>query len=67
MKARHYLDEEELLKRATEALMEKLGPVSMNRFLSLAARKRTESVKRHQRWQARLEKESFFNDIFKSK
>jgi hypothetical protein len=65
MKARRYLDEEELHKRATEALMEKLGPVGMNRFLSLATRKRTESVKRHQRWQAQLEKERFFNDIFK--
>ena len=65
MKARHYLDEEEVLKRATEALLEKLGPVGMNRFLSLATKRRTESVKRHQLWQAQLEKERFFNDIFK--
>ncbi len=66
MKAKRYLDEDELLRRATEALMEKLGPVGTNRFLALAAKKRTESVKKHRLWQAQLEKEGFFNSVFKS-
>ncbi len=66
MKAKRYLDEDELLKQATEALMEKLGPVGTNRFLSLAAKRRVESVKRHQLWQSGLDKEGFFNSVFKS-
>ena len=36
--------------------MEKLGPVETNRFLSLPAKKRIESVKRHRSWQSKLDK-----------
>jgi len=44
--------------------MEPLGPVETIRFLSLPEKKRTESVERHWEWQAQLEKEQFFTEVF---
>jgi len=64
MKQSQFLSEEALVQKAIEVLMGTLGPVETIRFLSLPEKKRTESVKRHREWQAQLEKEQFFNDIF---
>ena len=64
MKQSQFLSEEVLVQKAIEVLMGTLGPVETIRFLSLPEKKRTESVKRHREWQAQLEKEQFFNDIF---
>lgn len=64
MKTYRYIDEDELLNRAINALMEKLGPVETGRFLSLAPQKRMESVKRHRLWQSELDKERFFAEVF---
>lgn len=65
MKVAHYIrSEERLLKRAIDVLMEKLGPVETNRFLTLPTRKRIESVKRHRLWQSKLDKDNFFNAVF---
>jgi hypothetical protein len=64
VKQSQFLSEETLVRRAIEVLLETLGPVETTRFLSLPLKKRTESVKRHREWQSRLEKESFFNDVF---
>jgi hypothetical protein len=64
MKQSQFLSEEALVQRAIEVLMETLGAVETSRFLSLPMKKRTESVKRHREWQAQLEKEQFFNDVF---
>ena len=66
MKAGYYTEEEELLKKAIQVLMEKLGTLETLRFLSLPKQKRMESVKRHQQWQARLEQDSFFDEVFKA-
>ena len=46
MKQGQFISEEKLLNQIIHILMEKLGPVETNRFLSLPA-KRIESVKRH--------------------
>lgn len=59
-----YISEDQLIKQAIDILMEKLGPVETNRFLSLPRKKRMESVKRHHLWQSKLDKDTFFNDIF---
>lgn len=66
MKENYFIKEEELLKEAIKILLEKLGPVETNRFLSLPVQKRVESVKRHHLWQAILDKEKFYSEIFES-
>jgi hypothetical protein len=64
MKQGQFISEDKLLQQVIEILLEKLGPVETNRFLSLPAKKRMESVKRHQMWQSKLDKNKFFNDVF---
>lgn len=64
MKQGQYIKEEKLLKKGIDVLMEKLGPVEASRFLSLPVPKRIESVKRHHKWQNKLEKDAFFSDVF---
>jgi hypothetical protein len=64
MKQSQFLSEEALVQRAIEVLLEILGPVETTRFLSLPAKQRTESVKRHREWQSQLENESFLNEVF---
>jgi len=64
MKQSQFLSEETLVQRAIAALMDTLGPVETTRFLALPVTKRVESVKRHRAWQAHLEKEQFFNEVF---
>jgi hypothetical protein len=65
MKASTFINEEQLISKAIDALISKLGPVETNRFLSLVKKKKVESVKRHHQWQAKLNKEQFFETIFK--
>ena len=65
MKQGQFISEEKLLNQIIHILMEKLGSVETNRFLSLPAKKRLESVKRHRIWQSKLDKDKFFNNIFR--
>jgi len=65
MKASTFINEEQLVTKAIDTLINKLGPVETNRFLSLMKKKRVESVKRHHLWQAKLKKDKFFNAVFK--
>ena len=64
MKTTLYMPEEALLKKAVGLLLDKLGPVETSRFLNLAGRKRTDSVKRHRSWQGELKKNEFFAKVF---
>ena len=64
MKTSIFTDEEQLITKAVEVLIKELGPVEASRFLSLPKKKRTESVKRHRQWQARLQQEEFFDRVF---
>ena len=64
MKMSVFMSEEQLVSEAIDTLMNRLGAVETNRFLSLPREKRMESVKRHQLWQSRLEKDQFFGSIF---
>lgn len=66
MNATRYLPEEELIERALEALMEALGPVEATRFLTMSRPRRLESVERHRQWQAALNREQFFEQVFGS-
>lgn len=67
MSQNQFISEEKLLEQAIGLLIEKLGPVEANRFLSLPAKKRIESVKRHRMWQTKLDKATFFADVFGNK
>jgi hypothetical protein len=64
MKQNQFKSEEYLLQQAIELLMENLGPVETNRFLTLPVKKRMESVRRHRLWQVQLEKDRFFDEVF---
>ena len=59
------LTEEQLVKKASDVLYNKLGLVEATRFLSLPHSKRTESVKRHREWQKQLDVDDFLTKLFK--
>lgn len=61
-----YLPEDELVKRGLAALMQALGPIETMRFLTMPRSQRLESVERHRQWQASLEQEPFFDQVFGS-
>jgi len=67
MKASQLMKEETLIDEAIGVLMKKFGPVETSRFLAIPRPKRTESVRRHRRWQARLDKDTFFDGVFKKR
>lgn len=67
MKQATLMEESELVQKAVGILVRGLGPVEASRFLALARPKRVESVKRHRAWQAKLDKNAFFNQIFSVK
>ncbi len=56
--------EDKMIRRGLEALMAALEPVETVRFLTLPRRRRLESVRRHRQWQASLEQEGFFAQVF---
>lgn len=61
-----YMDEEVIIKKAMEALIEKLGPVEALRFINIPKKKRLESVKRHREWQKHLDNKQFLTEVFGS-
>lgn len=67
MKQGQYIEEDKLLKQGIDILMEQLGPIETSRFLSFPIHKRMESVKRHQKWQSKLDKNQIFDNLFKNK
>ena len=64
MKPVTYLSEDELVDRAIEALTRELGPVETARFLTLPPPATGDSVRRHREWQATLDKDAFFDQVF---
>ena len=65
MKTSTFINEEKLISEAINTLINKFGPVETSRFLSLSKTKHTDSVKRHQLWQSKLNKKEFFDTVFK--
>ncbi|CAG1771389.1 hypothetical protein BAC3_01779 [uncultured bacterium] len=59
------VNENQLIQQAISILIEQLGTMDTNRFLSLKSSQRLDSVLRHQTWQDTLNKDSFFDDVFK--
>lgn len=58
------MNETQLIQQAIVVLIEKLGTIDTNRFLSLKSSERLDSVLRHQIWQSTLDKDVFFDEIF---
>ena len=63
-KIRRVYTEDKMIRHGLEALMAALGPVETVRFLTLPQRRRLESVRRHRQWQASLDQERFFDQVF---
>lgn len=64
MKMVKCLDQHELLEKGIDALYKGLGPVEARRFMALNQPvQRDDSVKRHRKWQASLEKDKFLNRL----
>ena len=64
MKKTKYIEEEKLIKKATELLVNELGPLEAIRFMTLPRKKRIHSLKRHKDWQNKLDKDLFFDKVF---
>ena len=64
MSPQTYLPEETLVRRGLEALMTALGPVETARFLSLPRSRYADYVEWHRQWQAELDPQQFFDDVF---
>jgi hypothetical protein len=64
MNPQTYLPEETLVRRGLEALMTALGPVETARFLSLPRSRYADYVEWHRQWQAQLDPQQFFDDVF---
>jgi hypothetical protein len=65
MKESILMTEEQLITQAVNALIEKLGILEATRFLALKSEDKLDSVQWHQQWQAQLDKETFFDEVFK--
>jgi len=61
------MPEEQLIRQATDALINNLGIMEATRFLAMKNQSRIESVERHRLWQSGLDKEEFFNEVFTKK
>ncbi len=61
------LTDEQLVRQATDALIDKLGIVETTRVLSLKSQQRIESVKRHRKWQEGLDRDEFFEQVFQTR
>lgn len=64
MKAVRYLDEEVMIKKGIQVLVDTLGSMEAVRFMTLPREKRIDSVQRHREWQDTLNKDAFFNEVF---
>lgn len=65
MKTSNVMEEGVLVRKAVRALLDDLGPVETQRFLSLSSGRRQESVTRHRNWQRGLKRAKFFNEVFR--
>jgi hypothetical protein len=61
------MSEEQLIRQATDALINNLGIMEATRFLAIKNQNRIESVERHRLWQSGLDKEEFFDEVFTKK
>ncbi|MCB0128750.1 MAG: hypothetical protein KDE58_41075 [Caldilineaceae bacterium] len=56
--------EDQLVKRAIDALLVALGPVETSRFLALKQAGQLDSVAQHRAWQASLDRDELYAEVF---
>lgn len=61
------INDKELMEKGARILFKELGYTDAIRFLSIPRDIREESVQRHQKWQKGLNKDTFFDQVFKEK
>lgn len=67
MKVIKYMEENEIVRRGVSALYKELGPMEARRFLTIRRPlQREDSVQRHRKWQASLDKDEFFKQVMKA-
>jgi hypothetical protein len=59
------MDEETVIRKGIDLLVKGLGPLEAMRFMDIPKERRMESVKRHRDWQKQLNREEFFNEVFR--
>lgn len=64
MKATRYMDDDLVVQKGVELLINGLGPLDALRFMHLPRERRIESVKRHRAWQKTLDRQQFFDTVF---
>ena len=64
MKAVRYMNDEQVVQKGVELLINGLGPLEALRFINIPRKQRTESVKRHRVWQKNLDQQQFFDTVF---
>jgi len=64
MKQNILMTEEQLINQAVNVLIDKLGFLETTRFLALKSEPELDSIEWHQKWQAQLDKDSFFDEVF---
>jgi hypothetical protein len=64
MSTSNFLPEEMMIKRGLEALMRELGPVEAARFMSLPRSRYRDYVQWHREWQAGLDAQQLFDQVF---
>ena len=60
------IKDKELIEKGTKILFKELGYTDTIRFLTIPRDIREESVKRHRKWQKGLDKDNFFNEVFRN-
>jgi len=65
VRPKRYLAEEAAIKKGVDILVRELGPVEAMRFINFPRERRMGSVKRHREWQKLLDKELFFDEVFR--
>jgi hypothetical protein len=65
MKQVEIMSEETLINTAIKLLIDHIGTRETSRFLALSQLDRVDSLKRHHAWQKMLDKDTFFNEVFK--
>jgi hypothetical protein len=66
LKPARFLDEKKMVERGVKALHRELGPIEARRFLAVASRKHEDSVMRHRKWQASLDREEFIRQVMEA-
>ena len=58
------MSDEQLIRQATDTLIDNLGIMEATRFLTIKRQGHLDSVERHRLWQSGLDKEGFFDGVF---